>query len=182
MTNHSGGADGADTYWETVGETYNVETVAYSFIGHSTSSPNQHILTQEELDEGWTHVLQANVTLNRHIDNGTSDYVQNLVSRNWFQVKNSTVIYAVGTFADKKRVHVSGGTGWAVQMAKDNNKPIFLFNQSNNAWFTYSYQYKKFLQYFDDLVLVNNFAGIGTRSLNEYGKTAIEDIYKNTFE
>ena len=182
-TCHSGGCAGADMMWENEGNKYGVTTIPYSFSGHVQDSPNPHILTPTELLEGWDNVLIAEQTLNRKVETITyNPYVRNLLCRNWFQVKNSTVIFAVGIFINKRRIEVSGGTGWAVQMAKDNNKPIFIFNQENNAWFVWSYQHNKFLQYFDKPVLVENFAGIGTRGLNQYGSKAIADIYKNTFQ
>lgn len=177
---HSGGAEGSDTFWETEGEKYAVQTIAYSFNGHDTTSYNRYVLSEADLNEGWEKVLIANQSLKRKIQTG-NQYTKNLVSRNWFQVKNATAVFAIGEFINIQRIHVSGGTAWAVQMAKDNNKPIYLFNQMNNAWFIWSYQYGKFLQYFVNPTLTENFAGIGTRRLNDLGRNAITEIYKNTF-
>ena len=183
-TCHSGGADGADTLWETEGNKYNVTTVTYSFSGHVQNSPTPRTLTPTELAEGWDNVLIAEQTLKRKVHTiNNNDYLKNLLSRNWFQVKNADVIYAIGRFTNIRKIHVGGGTGWAVQMAKDNNKPIYVFNLQNNAWYTWSYQFGKFLQYFPTLTIESeNFAGIGTRRMNEWGVTAIKEIYKNTFQ
>ena len=108
--NFSGGAIGSDLYFELEGEKYGVKTKAYSFYGHNTSSKNRWSLTNEQLEEGWNHVLIANKTLNRNITTITT-YVKKLLSRNWFQVKNSDCIYAVGIM--KSNNEISGGTGWA---------------------------------------------------------------------
>ena len=122
--NFSGGALGSDSVFESEGEKFGVKTVAYSFYGHNTSSKNRWSLTNEQLEEGWNHVLIANKTLNRNITT-ISTYVKKLLSRNWFQVKNSDCIYAVGIM--KSNNEISGGTGWAIRLSIDNNKPVYVF-------------------------------------------------------
>ena len=182
-TCHSGGCAGADMMWENEGNKYGVTTIPYSFSGHVQDSPNPHILTPTELLEGWDNVLIAEQTLNRKVETITyNPYVRNLLCRNWFQVKNSTVIFAVGIFINKRRIEVSGGTGWAVQMAIDNDKDVYLFDQKTNFWHKYIKEYKKFLAIYIIPTLTENFAGIGTRELKENGKRAIEEIYKDNFK
>lgn len=181
-TNHSGGAAGADTEWEHQGEKYGVKTIAYSFGNHSQFSNNRHILTEEELAEGAIHAEKASLTLQRpwkYIAN--KPYVKNLLARNWFQVKNADCIYAIGKFAGKSRSLVDGGTGWAVQMAKDSGKQIYFFEQNENLWYEYTAETGE-LRYVNYIpTLTENFAGIGTREINENGKAAIQRAYERTF-
>ena len=61
---HSGGCAGADMMWETEGNKYGVKTIAYSFYNHQQDSSNQKILTVEELNEGFKHVMIAAKALN----------------------------------------------------------------------------------------------------------------------
>jgi hypothetical protein len=178
ITNYSGGADGADITFELEGEKYGVKTEAYSFYGHKTNSKNRKILTDDELDEGVEHVKIANKTLKRHIGN-LSPYVKKLLARDWFQVKNSDTIFAVSTLLDESKV--DGGTGWAVQMGIDNNKIVYVFDQNKNKWFRFSYIIHKFIEMDSDPILTDNFAGIGSRDLNENGTNAILRLYKNKF-
>lgn len=178
-TCHSGGCPGSDMEWEREGEKYGVKTIAYSFHGHVQEGKNPFILMGKELDEGWKHVLIAEKTLKRNVESLFSTYTRSLLARNWFQVKNADAVFAIGKFdVDGK---VSGGTGWAVQMAIDNEKIVFVFDQEKNLWTEYITTFKSFTHTFDP-VLTKDFAGIGTRDLNEYGKNAIIQVYEKTFK
>ena len=119
---HSGGCPGADMMWENESSKYGIKTIAYSFYNHIQESNNRKILSIEELKEGYEATKIANKSLKTNINDVIYPYIRNLISRNWFQVKNSDAIFAIGTFADAEHVVVNGGTGWAVQMAVDNRK------------------------------------------------------------
>ena len=64
-------------------------------------------------------------------------------------------------------------------MAIDVNKPVYVFDQERNKWYT---------KVDEDWVeigtptLTPNFAGIGTRNINQNGIEAIRDVYENTFK
>jgi hypothetical protein len=176
---HSGGCDGADMEWENTGKQYGVKTISYSFWNHKQSGENQKILTVDELKEGFEHVIIASKTIKRN-PNHPYQYVKNLLSRNWYQVKNAESIFAIGKFLNKSMV--AGGTGWAVQMAIDNEKPVFFFDQENNIWNKYIHEIKEFKPLQVMPILTENFAGIGTRELNKYGINAIKDIYRDNFK
>lgn len=183
-TCHSGGCPGADMEWERQGEKYGVKTISYSFDGHIQEGKNRKILTTDELKEGWFHVTIADKTLKKNVGGALwwSPYMKNLLCRNWFQVKNSDAIFAIARrFLTKNTV--DGGTGWAVQMAVDCDKPVFVFLQDpmGGGWFRYMP-----IVGFESLrgeipKLTPNFAGIGTRDLNDYGKLAIRTVYHESF-
>lgn len=177
-TCHSGGCPGADITWETVGYEYGVTTIAYSFRGHVQQSKNQKILTLDELYEGYNHVLIANRTLKK-INGILPPYMRNLLSRNWYQILNSESIFAAGMIESQSTVN--GGTGWAIQMAIDNKKPIYIFDQNTNKWHTYDYNMSMFIPYGSIPVLTENFAGIGTRQISDDGMNAILDVFKHNF-
>ena len=167
--------------WENQGIPYGVKTLAYSFYNHIQEGSNPIKLTYEELQEGFEHIKIANETLKRSTpewSNLERGYCRNLLARNWYQVKNADAIYAIGTFTDNKHIQVSGGTGWTVQMAIDNKKPTFVFDQNNNRWFWWV---SDSWILFHPPKLPENFAGVGTRKINESGKQAIGYIYKLSF-
>jgi hypothetical protein len=190
-TNHSGGCPGSDMEWENQGLKYGVKTIAYSFGNHVQYGRNQCKLTQDQLNEGYEKCKIAAETLKRpwkYIEN--KPYVKNLLARNWFQVKNADCIYAIGRFVKgSKKMLVDGGTGWAVQMAIDNNKHVRFFEQDEDYW--YRYDLRQFLRNMEYIsfhepltsipTLTENFAGVGTREINENGKRAISDVYKRAF-
>jgi hypothetical protein len=175
---HSGGCEGADMTWETIGKEYGIKTNAYSFQNHIQYGENQIILTNDELQEGYKHIQEASKTLKRQVEY-IPGYVKSLLSRNWFQVKNSDAVFAIGKFINKKLV--SGGTGWAVQMAVDNRKPVFFFDQESKTWNSFDYDIMEFVIINYVPKLTENFAGIGTREINDDGMSAIMDVFENTF-
>ena len=172
FTNHSGGAKGADSYWGEVGEKYGVTSKHYHAEGAKTPKGNTPV-SKENLQEADEHLKKANETLDRRFPT-SNEYVNNLLRRNWQQVKNADAIFAIGHISNNI---VDGGTGWAVQMAIDNGKPVHVFDQVTNKW--YEYNNGKWVEE-STPVLTPNFAGIGTRDINEAGKRAIEEVYENT--
>ena len=177
MKCYSGGADGSDLVFENECIKHNIEIVAWSFYGHNTKSKHKVLLTKEELDEGYEHVKIANKTLNRYIYN-LSPYVMKLLNRDWFQVKNSEAIFAIG-YLHKNMKIVDGGTGWACQQAIDNKKSVYVFDQNFNHWYKFNYENDIFEKYIGIPDLTGNFAGIGTRDIKENGIKAIKDLFRN---
>src|SRR2546427_5425117 len=49
---------------------------------------------------------------------------------------NGQEVYVVGTILDDGTVR--GGTGWGAEFAKLCNKPLHVFDQSANKWFSWS--------------------------------------------
>jgi len=175
-TCYSGGASGSDFIFETESIKHNFKVVAYSFDGHNTKSSNTLILSPNQLKEGFKHIEITNKRLNRNIYN-TSSYVKNLISRDWFQVKNSDAIFAIGNLQTENTVR--GGTGYACSLAVDNKKPIYLFEQNDNQWYYYDYESDRFEIYEEKPKLTEKFAGIGTREINNNGIKAIISLFTN---
>lgn len=171
----SGGASGSDMAFELESIKHNIKVVAFSFDGHTTKSENIYILSDKQLKEGFEHIKIANENLDRNIKN-QKQYIRNLISRDWFQVKNSDTIFAIGTLQSENSVN--GGTGWAVQLSIDNKKTIYLFEQEFNQWYYFDYESNAFEIYEEIPKLTNKFAGIGTRNINKNGITAIKNLFK----
>ena len=167
-TNHSGGAIGSDNAWGMIGGMYGVASEHY-WHGKRTMFGN-HEITEDEYQEGKEHVLKANETLHRK----NPERYMDLLARNWLQIKNCEEVFAIGMFKNKV---VDGGTGWAVQMAMDVGKPINFFDQEKCVWG--KYENGKWSRS-DTPILTHDFAGIGTRKINEAGKGAIWSVYEKT--
>lgn len=181
--NHSGGCPGADLAWDIAGRDYGVVSKHYSFYNHTTPVESPVRLSHKELEEGYEMGLKVSKVLKRPLED-QMPYVKNLISRNWFQVKNSEAIFPVGQFmpANKGKLRfVDGGTGWAVEMAIMTARPVYFFDQPTKAWYTFEYSNQIFTRYHNTPRLTTNFAGIGTRKLNDAGLQAIADVYENTF-
>jgi hypothetical protein len=60
-------------------------------------------------------------------------------------------------------------------------RPIYIYNQADKKWYEYDYTSSIFKEYVGIPKLTPNFAGIGTRKINNDGKKAIDDLFENTF-
>jgi hypothetical protein len=172
--NYSGGALGSDSEFDAIGKSKGFKNHIHYYHGNKTPLGNREI-TNEELQEGWEHILVANLTLLRR-----PDAYKDLLARNWFQVKNSEAIFAVGELT-RFDTQVDGGTGWAVQMAIDAIKTVYVFDQHICSWFKYDYEDIEF-KICEPPILTKNYAGIGTRKINELGKKAIARLYDDTLK
>jgi len=191
ITCHSGGATGSDTYWENIGANFGVRTRAYSYQTKYHNSPNKIEISDEDYREGISEINKANKHMYRF---GINKYI-NLLSRNWAQVKYSTQIFAIGIIIDSgekspggyysksKFQTVDGGTGYCCQMAINNLRDVYVFDQSKLKWFRWSPSVMKFLQLEDTpIIKTQNFAGVGTRQITPEGIKAIERVYQKTFK
>lgn len=173
---YTGGAIGSDMIFEIESIKKGFDVIAFSFKEHNTTSEHKFILTEYQLKDGYEHIKKANLKLNRNIKN-ISKYVKNLLSRDWYQVKHSDTIYAIGILETESTVR--GGTGYAVQLGIDEKKHIYVFDQSVDYWHYYDYDTNKFEIYEGVPPLDYNFAGIGTREINNNGINAIKSLISN---
>lgn len=172
---HSGGAVGSDFAWMKIGQYYGVNQFRHYYHGKPTPYGNI-LISEEDFQEGKSEVLKANEVLKR----APWKYMD-LLARNWSQVKYSDSIFAIG-YLDSTGHEVLGGTGWAIQMAINNTKPIFIYDQNDWQWFYYDFNCKMFREYHDIVILTKNFAGIGTRELLKSGGKAIKSVYEDTLD
>lgn len=189
LTCHSGGAVGADTFFETIGSKYGVKTKAYSYKTKNHTSENKVEISDSDFNEGITEINKANKHLGRF---GIHKYM-NLLARNWCQVKYSKQIFAIGTiinpgkksikgyYSKSKIQTLNGGTAYAVMIGINNLKEIFVYDQNQMKWFKWSYDSMSFIETTIPKITSQDFAGIGTREINSFGVQAIEDVYKQTF-
>jgi len=191
ITCHSGGAEGSDFFFQEIGKEFGVQTKAYSYKTKFHTSSDKVEISEEDFLEGINEINKANKNLGRF---GIHKYI-NLLARNWAQVKYSTQIFAVGVIVEpgsktpegyysKSKIQtVSGGTGYAVMLGILHLKEVFVFDQSKDKWFRWSYSASKFIEMSETpKIKTQNFAGIGTRKLNDNGKRAIRDLYEKTFK
>ena len=180
-TNHSGGAEGADMKWDEIGRKYGVTE-------HVHWRPEDlNLLPEDKMKQLRNDVRNAAIALRRPWQGYRG---HQLVWRNWLQVRYSDAIYAVayivppggtdyqGYTNETGKEIVAGGTAWAVEMAIQKGKPVYVFDMYRAAWFFWT---DKFHPLYDTPTLTKNFAGVGSRMLTPEGIQAIEDVYIKTF-
>lgn len=184
FTLHSGGAKGADTIWGQIGEQYGVKANHY-YSGERTPKGNMEISEQDKV-EGQQKVTIAARQMGRI--EPTQQVRNELLIRDWAQVKYSDAIFAVTTMLSvgsemnygklAKIRQGKGGTGYAIQMAINEGKPVYVYDQIRERWFK---NINGVWSSSDVPTLTKNFAGIGTREINEKGIQAIKNVYAKTF-
>ena len=183
--NHSGGALGSDTAWGTFGILYGVENRHYWY---KNITPNGNIeITEEDAIEGQKKVTIAARQMGR-IEQTHQVRDERLI-RNWSQVKYSESVFAITTMLSigdemnygKKALirQGKGGTGYAIQMAINEGKPVYVYDQIRKGWFK---NINGVWSRSGIPILTTNFSGIGTREINNYGIQAIKDVYHKTFD
>jgi DNA replication protein DnaC len=185
-TNHSGGAHGADSMFDTVGKTLGFTKHKHYWHGRPTPLGNVQ-LDDAQVDEGINHAKAAAAVLRRP----WNDKYASLLGRNWFQVKNATQVVAIapliqpgekdakGFTSNARRTTVGGGTGYAVEMAIGSGKEVHVFDTKTNQWFTYADG--QFIKS-STPTLAKNYAGIGSRqekgTMTPESIQAIRDVYE----
>lgn len=68
-------------------------------------------------------------------------------------------------------------------MGINNKRDVFVFDQTKDKWFRWSYSTMSFIEMKDiPEITTQNFAGIGTREIKANGEKAIRDVYEKTFK
>ena len=193
--NYAGDAEGADKYWATRGYEYGLgKQVDFTISSYDQLEDE----LKEEIEQAYKTAVArlGRKELAKDSDRGK------LVRRDYLQVKYSDAVFAVSEIIltgekgkavngtryenNTKNAIVDGGTGYAVQMAIDLGKPVYVFHQgtlvdntTKVGW--YEWNGTEF-EAIDTPILTQKYAGVGSRQLNEAGKKAIEDVYKNTID
>jgi hypothetical protein len=97
----------------------------------------------------------------------------------WYQVNNGQEIYVVG--AIQADLTVRGGTGWGAEFAKLCNKPLFVFDQEKDGWFSWTGDLWAPMGAGGPVISHPHFTGTGTRTLQPNGARAIDALFARSF-
>jgi hypothetical protein len=112
--------------------------------------------------------------LHRHWDK--TETLRKVLQTQWHVVSHATQIFVVGAIQPDGTVH--GGTGWSVELAKRWNKRVWVFDQNHAGWFTWN---GASWSRGEPVIQVPDFAGTGTRFLNDAGRDAIRGLFERSF-
>lgn len=177
---NSGGAEGADTLFGEQAKLVDHEVRHYAFKGMKSNCnvDDLIILSAKELKEADEYLKWANTRLKRKFPT-QSTYVDNLLRRNFHQIKDTHAVYAIASLKNKM---IEGGTAWAVEMAKIRYVPIiYLFDLNENRWNVYLYSASSFEYVLEENMIkpmgFSVYTGIGSRKITKKGKEAIGRLY-----
>ena len=198
----TGGALGTDSLAETLAKEWGMGVKLCLAPHHHKVSEKYPAISREDLDSAMPRVHIASSRLKRHPTK--NPFVRDLLTRNWFIVRDSQVVYAHANFEDDSLTTVEGGTGMTVQMCVDHNrdypeqwKELFVFDESRNRWYemerdeswdsdldevvmTESLGDLAFRECFCGPILHPLSAVVGSRTLGELGRRTLKDQFKRT--
>lgn len=175
----SGGAPGAEAEFGQNAERFGIEEVNFGFEGHvHVRTRGLRILNHEELRGGDVSLEYVSRIMNRRYTDAPT--IRKVLQSIWYQVNSGQEIYVVGTILDDNTV--KGGTGWGAEFAKLCNKPLYVFDQVRDRWFTWNQQAWVTCAAENDPVIRHaHFTGTGTRLLEENGRRAIGALFERSF-
>jgi hypothetical protein len=172
----SGGAPGAEAAFGEAAEQYGIEEVNFTFEGHKTNrTRGTRVLTGEELQKGDVSLTYVSRIMNRRYPDAA--LIRKVLQTIWYQVNSGQEIYVIGKIMDDDTVR--GGTGWGAEFAKLCNKPLFVFDQEQDGWF--SWVKDCWVSIGPPTIQHNHFTGTGTRFLEENGRAAIAGLFERSF-
>ncbi len=174
-TLYSGGLRGAEAEFGRNAEEWGVNEVNFSYKGHKMDRVKDvHVLSEDELKQG--DVSMAIVSSRMGRTYAEAEKIRRVIQCIFHIVNKGHQVFAVGWIQPDGTV--KGGTGWAVELAKFFNRPVSVFDQEKNRWFTWDGR-----DWIPDEPVIKHdtFAGTGTRYLTEEGKAAIRELFRRSF-
>lgn len=175
FTFYGGGHRGAESEFGQQAEKFGLHEVNYSFEGHKPErSRGLVVLTAEELKRGDISMEIVSLRMNRRY--AEANKIRKVFQMLFHMVNSGLQIFAVGWI--QPDATVKGGTGWAVELGKLFNRPLSIFDQAQNNWFTWQGN-----AWAPDLPKIEHstFVGTGTRELTDKGRQAIADLFQRSF-
>lgn len=198
----SGAAIGADAVFHEMAKKHKHGIRNFVAYNQKAYVPENVVrLSEAQLKLAHPFLMSATINLGRNAS--TNAYVQNLLRRSYYQVKDSSAVFAITDFEFKscgtckpssENVWIRGGTAYACQMFANMHKhqsgakvaiPLYVYSQSDKKWFQCHVQdvLLGWKEMSDAPQLPNNagdvYTGIGSRELTSDGKMAIVKLYEN---
>jgi hypothetical protein len=175
----SGGAPGAEAEFGACAERHGIEEVNFTFDGHNiVRRRGMRVLNHEELQAGDVSLEYVSKLMHRrYTDNPT---IRRVLQTLWYQVNSGQEIYVIGAVLPDGTVR--GGTGWGAEFAKLCNKPLYVFDQERDGWFAWTGREWVSRKGDPPTITHPHVTGTGTRTMQDNGRRAIEDLFTRSFE
>jgi len=172
----SGAANGAEAAFGAAAQRHGVAEVNFTFEGHNDARTRGiRVLTEPELKQGDVNLHYVSRLMHREYRD--TRLFRRVLQSIWHQVNNGHQIFVVGAILPDQTVR--GGTGVAAEYAKFFNKPLFVFDQTQDSWFTWAGD--AWAPAKDPIVTEKHFTGTGTRFIDTNGRAAIDALFHRSF-
>jgi len=176
ITFYSGGHRGAEAEFGRLAELFGINEVTYSFEGHTVErNRGITILSDDELKKGDVSMDIVSKRLGRNFSK--VETIRKVIQSIFHMVNKGYQVFVVGWILPDNTV--KGGTGWGVELARLFNRPLFVYEQDRNGWFSWI---NNSWQEVVPTISHKTFAGTGTRNLTDNAKTALADLFERSFK
>jgi hypothetical protein len=175
FTLYSGGLRGSEAEFGMQAEKYGAAEVTFSYDGHQPARERGLVLlSPEDMKRGDISMEIVCLRMKRTYSNTES--IRKVMQMIFHMVNSGIQVFAIGWIQSNDTV--KGGTGWTVELAKLFNRPLSVYDQDRNAWFSW-----KDNSWVENVPVIEHktFVGTGTRNLTDQGKQAIHDLFKRSF-
>lgn len=172
----SGGAEGAESEFGALAEQYHLHEQNFTFSGRSMArARGAVVLDDTELERG--HVSHAYLEAQMHRAYPNTPDFHKTLGTIWHQVNTAGEVFIVGTVLPDKTV--KGGAGWAAELARHTQKPVFVYDQEKHGWVTW--MNAAWVAIDPPSISKTRFCGTGTKTLSDDGKRAIHALFQRSF-
>jgi len=172
----SGGAKGAEAEFGRCAERWGLGEQTYSFEGRRPERTRGLVkLTDEELAEGAVSPVYIEAQMHRRYP--STPMFRKTLQSIWHQVQTAGEVFVVGMIQPDGTV--KGGTGWAAELGRHWNKPLFVFDQQQGGRFRWDGE--AWVDAGEPAITRSRFTGSGTRELNATGREAIVTLFERSF-
>ena len=171
----SGGHKGAEAEFGRAAKRWGIDQTTLSFEGHAMEWPvSVRKLSDAELAEGDVSMEIVSKRMGRGYHE--AEKIRRVVQSIYHMVNGAWQVFVVGLIQSDDTV--KGGTGWAVELAKMFNRPVWVFDQARHEWFHWQGGH-----WVPDAPTIGEraFAGTGTRNLSDEGRAAIAELFRRSF-
>jgi hypothetical protein len=171
----SGGHKGAEAEFGRSAQRWGLEQTTLSFAGHTMEWPmSVRVLGDRELAAGDVSMEIVSKRMGRTYHQ--ADLIRRVIQSLYHMVNESYQVFVVGKILSDDTV--KGGTGWAVELARLFNRPVWVFDQERAEW--YHWREGRW-EPEAPTIGARAFCGTGTRNLTEEGRAAIEELFRRSF-
>jgi len=172
---YSGGLKGAESAFGEAAEKWSVKEVNFCYNGQKINrEKNLVVLSDEELRRG--DISMELVSKMMHRTYYETEKIRKVLQTIFHMVNKGHQVFVSGKIQEDN--NVTGGTGWAVELAKLFNRPLSVFDQEKDGW--YSWKQGVWVQDTPNIEH-ETFVGSGTRNLSENGRKAIDKLFEDAF-
>ncbi|MCB9683305.1 MAG: hypothetical protein H6733_17705 [Alphaproteobacteria bacterium] len=174
-TVYSGGASGAEEAFGAAAAARGVREVNFTFDGHRQARTAGAVqLSPRELEAGDVSLVYVSRRLHRTYNQ--HGLIRKVLQTLWHMVSRAQQVFVIGVIQDDGTV--VGGTGWSVELARMWSKELWVYDQEQHGWFTWT---GHAWTAGEPTITAAQVCGTGTRYLDDTGRQAIDDLFARSF-